>query len=378
MWKIPSTLAGIVLILLALGIVMLASASTVKGESAHYDAQYFLKRQLAWLGVGILAALFGAAVDYHRWQEHWVPVFALSVALLLFVLLPGIRVQIGGSYRWLRAGPLFSFQPSEFAKLATVIMLSAWMARVGRKAVIFKEGLAKPGVALLVVLALILKEPDYGTTVLIATVGMALLFTGGTRWEYLGVAALIGVCGMTVAVLHDPVRLGRILGFLMPEKYPAIYHQVQQSKYAFVLGGVGGVGLGESMQKHLYLPEAHTDFILAIVGEELGVAATCLVVALFGGFLACGTFISLSAPDVFGRLLGFGLTLMISVQAAINVGVVTGCLPTKGLPLPFISYGGSSLAMTMLMVGVLINIARQAVVEEDGQVVAVKDRAQWF
>ena len=378
MWKTPSTLIGIVLILLALGIVMLASASSVKGETAHYDAQYFLKRQLIWLAIALVAGMTGAAVDYHRWQQYCIPLFALSVALLALVLMPGVRVLIGGSYRWLRLGGLFSFQPSELAKFSTVVALATWMTRVGRKAASFKDGIAKPGFALLIVLGLIMKEPDFGTTVLIATVGMAILFAGGSRWHYLALVAVIGICGLAVAILHDPVRMGRILAFVMPDKYPVIYHQLRQSKYAFVLGGVGGVGLGESIQKHFYLPEAHTDFILAIVGEELGVITTCLVVALFAGFLACGTFISLNAPDVFGRLLGFGLTLMTTVQAAINVGVVTGCLPTKGLPLPFISYGGSSLMMSMFCVGVLINVARQAVIEKDGQALAVKDRARWL
>jgi cell division protein FtsW len=377
MWKTPSTLGGIVLILLALGIVMLASASTVKGESAHYDAHYFLKRQIAWLIVALIAGVIAEAVDYHRWRRHWIALSFLAVAMLALVLVPHIGARIGGSYRWLRLGPV-SFQPSEFAKLATVVMLAAWLTRIGQKAEQFLHGVVKPGIALLVILALILKEPDYGTTILIAAVGGAILYAGGARLRYLAMLGVVGFCGMAVAVMRDPVRMGRILAFVMPDRYPAAAYQLGQSKDAFILGGIGGVGLGESMQKHYYLPEAHTDFILAIIGEELGLVTTCLVVALFAGFLVCGLMISLRAPDRFGRLLGFGITLMTVVQAAINIGVVTGCLPTKGLPLPFISYGGSSLVMSMVGVGILINIARQAVSEEQGPTPVVKDRARWL
>lgn len=190
--------------------------------------------------------------------------------------------------------------------------------------------------------------------------------------------ALAGLCGFAVAVLRDPVRMGRILAFLMPDKYPAAAYQLGQSEDAFTLGGIWGAGLGESIQKHFYLPEAHTDFILAIIGEELGLIATVMVILLFAGLFVCGLWISLRAPDVFGRLLGFGLTLMIVVQAAINVGVVTGCLPTKGLPLPFISYGGSSLVVSMVNVGVLINIARQGIEDRGKKVSGARDRARWL
>jgi cell division protein FtsW len=188
----------------------------------------------------------------------------------------------------------------------------------------------------------------------------------------------LGAVGLAGAILHDDVRRGRILAFLMPDKYPAAAYQLHQSMEAFTLGGFWGVGLGESLQKQYFLPEAHTDFILAIIGEELGLVVTCLVLALFAGFLICGMVISLQAPDLFGRMLGSGFTLMTAFQAAINVGVVTGCMPTKGLPLPFISYGGSSLLMSMVAVGALVNIARQRVVEADQPKQAVRDKCQWI
>ncbi len=377
MRKTPSILVGIVLLLLALGIVMLASASSVKGADAHTDAQYFLKRQLVWMAVSIALAVMAANVHYRRWQEFWIPLTVLSVALLVLVLIPHVGAKIGGSRRWLKIGSV-SFQPSELAKFGTVVMLAAWMSRAGGKASQFLEGVAKPGLVLGAISGLIFLEPDFGTTILVATVGLALLYAGGANPRILSIVAVVGFAGLAVAILHDPVRMGRVLAFLMPEKYPAAAYQMHQSMDAFTIGGVGGLGLGQSIQKHYFLPEAHTDFIQAIIGEELGLAASLLVVLLFGAFLACGMRISLQAPDLFGRLLGTGITLMTTVQAAINVGVVTGCLPTKGLPLPFISYGGSSLMMSMMSVGVLLNIARHGVSDETRLRPAVKDRARWF
>jgi cell division protein FtsW len=332
---------------------------------------------MAWMVVALVAGMLTAAVDYHRWQDYWIPIAVLSAALLVLVLIPHIGFKIGGSRRWLKIGAV-SFQPSELAKFAVVVMLSAWTARVGRKATTVLHGILKPGLMLGVILGLIFLEPDFGTTILVALVGVAILFAGGGPWPYLLGGGVLGFAGFAVAILHDEVRRGRILAFLMPEKYPAAAYQLHQSMEAFTLGGFWGVGLGESMQKQYFLPEAHTDFILAIIGEELGLVVTCLVIALFVGFLVCGLVISLQAPDLFGRLLGMGFTFMTAIQATINVGVVTGCMPTKGLPLPFISYGGSSLLMSMIAVGVLVNIARQRVVEADHPKQAVKDRWQWL
>jgi cell division protein FtsW len=376
MRKTPTILVGIVLLLLALGIVMLASASSVKGDDVHRNPHYFVTRQLAWLAVAIVAGVVTASVDYHRWERWWKPLSLMAVFLLVLVLVPGIGVKIGGSRRWLKLASV-SFQPSEFAKFAGVLMLGAWMTLTGRKAGTVIEGFLKPGLGLGLMVGLIFLEPDFGTTILVATVGAAIMFAGGSPKRYLALGSLLGLIAFGVAVAHDPVRLGRILAFLMPDKYPAAAYQLGQSEQAFTLGGVWGVGLGESIQKHYYLPEAHTDFILAIIGEELGLAATLLVVGLFAAFLACGVVISLQAPDTFGRLLGFGYTLMTSVQAAINIGVVTGCLPTKGLALPFISYGGSSLLISMMCVGVLVNIARQGTPAESLHRQVVRDRARW-
>jgi cell division protein FtsW len=253
------------------------------------------------------------------------------------------------------------------------------MARIQRHADELWKGMIVPLGILGVNLLLIFIEPDFGTTLLIATVGMAMMFVAGVKFSYLLVAALAGLTGFFLAVMRNAERMRRIIAFLNPEKYARHEaYQLWNAIYAFVIGGGTGVGLGQSLQKRFYLPEAHTDFIFAIIGEELGLAASLLVVVLFLAILICGIRISLHAPDGFSRLLGFGLTLMITLQAVINIAVVTGCMPTKGLPLPFISFGGSSMIISMAMIGILINIGRAGITDEDIERRAIKDRGHWF
>ena len=360
MWKTTSILVGIVLVLVTLGVVMLASTSSVQGEQLFHDPNYFLKRQLIWLAVAFVAAFLTSNVDYHYWKPLAIPLTIFSVVLLVMVLIPGVGLNIKGSSRWLRFGAA-NFQPSELAKLATVVFLAWWMARVQRHALEMVRGMVIPLTGLGLILGLIFIEPDFGTTMLIGVVGMTLMFIGGSRVSYLIVAAAVGLCGFTLAIMQDAERMRRITAFLNPDKYAKDEaFQLLNAIYAFVVGGGTGVGLGQSLQKRFYLPEAHTDFIFAILGEELGLAASLLVIVLFLGLFICGVRISFRAQDQFGKLMGFGLTMMIVLQAVINIAVVTGSMPTKGLPLPFISFGGSSLMMTLAMVGVLVNIARQA------------------
>ncbi|NQU40084.1 MAG: putative lipid II flippase FtsW [Lentisphaerae bacterium] len=359
MQKAASTLIAIVLALLSLGIVMLASTSTVRGAASFDDAGYFFKRQLIWLALAFIAGVVTAHFDYHWWQRRSIVLMigGVALAVLIAVIVPGLAPEIGGSHRWLRIGP-FSLQASEVAKFAMVILMSNWIVWNARRMETLRHGLLIPLGGLGLVLGLLLLEPDFGTTMLTGLVGMLLLYVGGTRVGYLLVAAVSGLCLFSLAVMHDRVRLIRILAFLDPEKHPDAAYHLDQSKNAFIHGGWTGVGLGNSIQKQFYLPEAHTDFILAIIGEELGFIATGVVVLLFFGILVCGLVISRRTVDPFGRLLAFGFTMMIVMQGAINIGVVTGCLPTKGLPLPFISYGGSSLIMSVAAAGVLLNIAR--------------------
>jgi cell division protein FtsW len=357
MRRTSSTLIAVVVLLLGLGIVMLASTSHVKASASFDDPYYFLKRQLAWLAVAIAGGVAVARVDYHAWRRWAGPLAVVSVLLLVVVWMPWIGLNVKGSSRWIRLGP-FSVQPSELAKFTTVIGLSAWMARVGWRARRLKEGLLMPVAWLGLVGGLLILEPDFGTALLTGLVGLLILYAGGSRVSHLVVTTFCAASAFVIAVMHDPLRMGRVLAFLMPDKYPATAYHLAQSKVAFIRGGWFGVGLGDSIQKQFYLPEAHNDFILAIIGEELGFFATMGVILLFVGILICGLMITRQAPDPFGRLMGFGFTMMLVLQAAINMGVVTGCLPTKGLPLPFISYGGTSLVASVAAVSVLLNIAR--------------------
>lgn len=364
---------------MAFGIVMLAGTSDVRAQALYGDAFYFMKRQLLWLAIAVVAGLAVSRLDYHIWQKLAVPVFIFSAIILTIVLIPGFGVKVGGSRRWLRLG-FASIQPSEIGKFGMILFLAWWMHKERRRVLEFKKGFLYPFILTCVLLLLILLEPDFGTTILCGAVAMALLATGGARLFYVLSTGLIGVAGLVVLLLNNPVRARRIMAFLNPTEYADSegYHLIS-SINALTQGGIGGVGLGKSMQKHFYLPEAHTDFIFAIIGEELGLIATLMVVLFFTAFFICGLIVSLKAYDKFGRMLAYGITLMISLQAVINIGVVTGCLPTKGLPLPFISFGGSSLVMSMVSVGVLANIAQHTGGNiGDSHTKAVKDRVHRF
>jgi cell division protein FtsW len=378
MRRTASTLIACVVLLLGIGVVMLASTSSVRAAAAFDDPYYFLKRQLIWLAVAVAAGAGAARIDYHVWRRVAIPLVALSCVLLLLVWVPGLGARVGGSNRWLRVGPM-SVQPSEAAKVAVVIGLSAWVEHIGWRVKRLKEGLLLPVAGLAVAGGLLILEPDFGTALLAGLVGLSILFAAGTRVSYLIVTAFVAFCAFVLAVMRDPLRMGRVLAFLMPEKYPVTAYHLAQSKVAFIRGGWFGVGLGKSIQKQFYLPEAHNDFILAIIGEELGFLATLSILLLFATVCACGMLILRRAPDRFGRMAAFGCTMMLTMQAGINVGVVTGCLPTKGLPLPFISYGGSSLLASLVFIGVLLNIAAHADdAAGDAHTRPIKDQAHRF
>ena len=373
--KVSAVLIMVVSILLGIGLVVLASVSGVRGLAVFNDPQYYLKRQLIWLVLAIIAGIFVAKVDYHLWQKWVIPISVVSIILLIIVLIPGIGTKIGGSRRWLRIGPL-SFQPSELGKFAAIVVISTWLSEIGRRVARFPEGLLVPLAMLSVFILLIFAEPDYGTTMLTATVGMIIMFVGGTRVRYLVPTAVGGLAIVSIAIAHNQNRFDRIKAFMYPEANPDIAYHLAQSKISFMHGGVWGVGYGDSVQKQLFLPEAHTDFIFAILGEELGLIMSLIVVILFAAILVCGIIISRKAVDMFGMLLGFGITMLITVQAVINIGVVTGCLPTKGIALPFISYGGSSLIISVAAVCVLLNIARHTAKGGDQHSThIIKDRA---
>jgi cell division protein FtsW len=366
MWRTASILVGVVLVLATFGIVMLASTSSVYGASQLGDPLYFVKRQLIYLMIALIAGLAVSRVDYRLWRTWAIPLGIGSFLLLCIVFLPVIGSPVKGSYRWIRLGPV-NFQPSELAKLACVALVAAYIASTKRTMHTLSRGMFYPlGIAGLFLLPIFV-SPDFGTTALMAGVVMCMLFAGGARISHLVVIAALGVVAFIYAVMQDEVRSRRIMAFLNPEEHAlGAAFQLMNAIYAFVIGGWTGVGLGQSIQKRFYLPESHTDFIFAIIGEELGLVASLFVLLMFLVIFFCGLRISLRAPDSFGKLLALGITLMITMQAAFNIGVVTGSLPTKGLALPLVSYGGSSMVMTMIMIGVLVNIASKADVLGEG------------
>ena len=364
MWRSASLVVGVTLVLSALGVVMLASTSSVQALQLHGQPHYFVVRQAVFLAVAMCAGFVCTRIDYRWWQTFAIPLAAVSLVLLALALVPGIGIRAGGSYRWIGLGPV-NFQPSELAKLSSVTLMAWYMARSQRQAHELWSGLLLPLLLLGSIVGLIFAAPDFGTTLLVALVGLLILFAGGSRIGHLTIAGFIGGVAFLLAVMHSPLRMRRVFAFLDPHEYAQDEaFQLLSAMYAFVIGGAGGVGLGQSIQKRFYLPEAHTDFIFAIVGEELGLAASLFVVACFAALFVAGMRIAQHAPDLFGKLLALGITLMVTLQAALNMAVVTGLVPTKGLPLPLISYGGSSLVMTMVMVGILVSIGLNAGTEE--------------
>jgi cell division protein FtsW len=349
-----TVLTSCVAALLALGMVMLYSSSMTQ-VGAHY-----LLMQLLWcaLGLGLCAAT--ASLDY-RWlrASAW-PLFGLAVLLLALVLAPHIGRRINGARRWFDFQGV-RFQPSELAKLALLIALAWYGERYQRQMGTWKRGIAIPGLFIGLVLGLIFVEPDRGTTILLAAASGAVLLVAGVRWKYILPPVGLGIVGIGVSLWHDPMRMKRIFSWLYLEEHKAgTGYQAYQAMLALGSGGWTGLGLGNGRQKLGFVPEHHTDFILSIIGEELGLIATLMVVLAFVVIIICGFCIARRAPDVFGLLLAVGLTFLIGLQAAINIGVVTSALPNKGLPLPFISYGGSNLLAMLTCVGLLVSIARQA------------------
>jgi len=347
-----------VVVLLGLGVVMVYSSSAVSAQANYSDSFYFLKRQLIWSVLGILAMLFTMHVDYHVWRKLAKPIMLATLVLLVMVLIPGLGKVVNGARRWLGVGSLY-LQPSEIAKLSMVLFSADSLAKNQNKLVSFTKGLLPQLLGLLIVFGLILKEPDLGTALAIGGTIFVLLFTAGAQVSHLVYLGSVGVAGIVAAIILEPYRLKRLLAFSDPWSDPLDtgYHIIQ-SLYAIGSGGMFGVGLGRSREKFLYLPEPHTDFIFAILGEELGFIGTAVVIILFFLFAWRGLKIAIAAPDIFGSMLATGLTTMIVVQALMNIAVVTASMPVTGIPLPFISFGGSALIFTLTGVGILLNISR--------------------
>ncbi|MEY2440358.1 MAG: cell division protein FtsW, partial [Verrucomicrobiota bacterium] len=351
-----------VLGLLVIGIIMLFSTSAFARES-HGDVYAFVKRQSVWLVVGLMVCAIGAVMDYHFWQRSWWLWVGLAVLALTLCFVPHIGLRLNGSRRWVGLGP-FSFQPSEIAKIAIVFFLAYWFSRYEKASNHLLQGFVFPLLIMAPLLGLILGEVDLGTTALISATAFVIMFVAGTNPILLGLISVMGFGGILFLATQMSERMGRLAAFVDPQKFKEDAGlQQMQALIAWGSGGMEGLGLGNGRQKMLYLPYAHTDFIFPMIGEELGLRISLLVVFLFVIIVVCGMMIALHAKDRFGLLLGCGIVSLLGLQAAVNIGVTTSLLPNKGLSLPFISYGGSNLVECLFGVGLLLNIYRQGVLE---------------
>lgn len=349
-----------VLGLLTLGTLMVYSASSVAAQVHFNDSLYFLKRQLTWVLAGLALMFATMRLDYHWWQKSAKPLFIFTLVLLTLVLVPGLGKVVNGARRWLGVGGLY-IQPSELAKYTMVLFMAVWLQSHSGVITQVKRGLLPVMLILGIVFALILKEPDLGTGLAIAGTVFIMLFTAGGRLLHLGCMVAAGVGGVIGLILLEPYRMRRLTAFQDPWSDPLNtgYHVIQ-SLYALGSGGLFGVGFGMSREKFLYLPEPHTDFIFAVLGEETGLAGTLLALGLFCVMAWRGLRTALRAPDMYGTLLAAGITMTIFIQALMNIAVVTASMPVTGIPLPFLSFGGSALVVTLGAVGILLNISGQS------------------
>ena len=338
----------VVTALVALGLVVLSSASSANAMRLHGDPYFFIKRQFAYLVVGVVLAVAVAMFDYRKWRDAEVltwAFFGVVLALLIGVL---FTRAINGSHRWISLGPV-RLQPSELGKLLTVIVLSVWLDKASWKVELFMRGAFWPAALLGTIALPVILEPDFGSTMVIGAAGFLLMFVAGTRILHMVPFGFAGICAGVVMIMHNANRMARL--FDDDKKY-----QLNMALAAIGNSDIWGAGLGESMQKHLYLPEAHTDFVFAVGAEELGIVFSVSVVLLYVAFFALSVYIARKAQDRFGRFLVIGMSFIIFFQAMFNLGVVSGGLPTKGMALPFFSYGGTNLLSAFFAVGTILSV----------------------
>jgi cell division protein FtsW len=343
--------------LATLGVLMVYSSSSVRAAMAEGDGAFYLKRQLAWAGLGVAAMVVAMRLPLSAWRRHARALLGLTVALLAGVLLFG--ATINGATRWFRFGSI-SFQPSELAKLALLAFVAAWLCDARERLADFRRGFLPVAAAMAAVVLLVLKEPDFGTALFLGTLGTALLIVGGARMRHLAVVVLLALPVLAWEV-WDRIDVMRTRFQFVGGADQAVY-QVRQGLVALGSGGLVGRGLGASTAKLLFLPEASSDFILPVIGEELGFAGVLLVLLLYAAFVRAGARICLKCVDRdrFAFLMSLGVTLWVGLQAAINIAVTTACAPTKGIALPFVSLGGSGLVVLFAATGVLYAASRRA------------------
>nr|WP_245745256.1 stage V sporulation protein E [Lentibacillus persicus] len=351
-------LAAVILSLLVVGAVMVYSSSYVWAEYKYGDQFFYLKRQLLFCGVGLIGMLFFTVLPYNTWKKYSKLLLLACFLLLLIVLIPGIGMERGGAQSWIGIGA-FSIQPSEFMKLGLIIYLSVYLSVNQKYITSFKNGFLPSLVLVFAAFGLIMLQPDLGTGVVLAATCMVMIFTAGARLSHFLGLAVIGLIGFLFLIVSAPYRISRITAFINPWEDPlGDGFQIIQSLYAVGPGGLMGLGLGDSIQKYFYLPEPQNDFIFSIVAEELGFLGGTFVISLFALLFWRGIKVALEAPDVYGKFLALGIVSMLSIQVMINISVVIGLIPVTGITLPFLSYGGSSLTLTLCSAGILLNISR--------------------
>ncbi|MCW5892115.1 MAG: putative lipid II flippase FtsW [bacterium] len=364
--RIVMTMAGDPWLLLAvaglvgIGLVMVFNVSWFPGDDDFRDPLHFFKKHFVSILLGTTLGFVASRVRSDAYRRLAYPLLGVALVGLVLVLIPGIGVERSGARRWLPLGPL-AFQPSELAKLALVIYLAASLARKGPRIRELGFGVLPHCMVVGLVAGLCLLEPDFGTAALSTGILVAMLWAAGARLMHLGLFAAAALPGLAFLVIMEPYRMRRLASFLDYTKDPqGMGYQLLQSLIAFASGELTGAGLGMGQQKMHFLPAAHTDFIFAVIGEELGLLGAFTVMALFTVLLVRGLRIAMRHPDAFAGLLAFGLTVHLVLQGMLNIGVALGCLPTKGLTLPFVSYGGSAMMLALLEAGVLVGLAREA------------------
>lgn len=360
MRDIRITLFAITIILISVGIVMIYSASAIYSLENLGDSLFFLKRHLIYVTIGFLCMFFVMSLNLVSLRKFVKPLFIFSTFLLVLVLVPGLGKEVSGARRWFRFW-IFSFQPSEFVKIIFILYIADLLAKKQTRIKSFLHSFLPVMLISGCTVGLILMQPDLGMAVLLSIVVSIMSFAAGINLVYLSLVLISSLPLLYVLISSVPYRKNRIIAFLNPWKDPrGTGFQIIQSCLALGSGGLLGVGLGQSRQKLFYLPAAHTDFIFSIIGEELGFLGTAGVLGLFIIFIWQGAKIAFNSRDSFSQLLALGIVSIIALEAIINIGVSSGSLPTKGLPLPFISYGGSALIFNMMGVGLLLNIAKES------------------
>lgn len=346
----------ITIILVAFGIIMLYSASSSRAYATQKgDSLYYVKKQLGGLGLGLVLMLVFMSVDYHVLAKFSLPMYLGGLALLVLVLIPGMGRTAGGATRW-----IFGFQPSEIMKLATILFLAWYLDKYRDRLGSFFSGFLPCLFILGAVALLLLLEPHFSATILIVFTGLLMMFAAGAKLRHFGIMCIPAALGLVFVVITSPYRLARVTSFMNPfaDKQGSGW-QIVQSLYAIGSGGFWGLGFGRSRQKYMSLPEPHNDFIFSVLAEELGWIGVIVVIVLFILLMWRGIKIARSAPDMLGRLIVVGCVGLIGVQALVNIGVVSATLPVTGMPLPFFSYGGTALAITMAEIGLVLNVSRQ-------------------